>query len=195
MPLRNNYKELTESDLPEYIYIDTSFIIHAIINTEIYHTEAINFLKSLELKQPIVIFSDLLIPELRCAVLTICLRSDYGDKIKVMQLLGKNPLLIRRYTDNIETAEKSLWAIMERFENRMTIPIKEKYIKNSGILMNKYCLGSYDAIHVASMEDYNIKDIAVMDKGLEDLPHHNKDYRIWTIDGFQRYKNRHHLKD
>ena len=57
--------------------------------------------------------------------------------------------------------------------------------------MPKYRLGSYDALHIATMEDWGIKNLAVFDQGIEDLPRYRAETNIWTVNGWERYKKRH----
>ena len=177
------YRNLEIAELPPILYFDTSFIIQAIVDGQEYHSESKAFIERLANlppeEQPYIVFSDFLKTELRCAIISICIKNRFGRDAKVLEQIRVNPDLLKEFYPKAELAEKALSGIMRRFTNWASIPLTEKINENSSLLMKKYRLASYDAIHVATMEDYDIKDIVAFDWGIDELPRYTK-YSVWT---------------
>jgi predicted nucleic acid-binding protein len=192
------FKKLTAEPVPEVIYIDTSFWITLLVKDKRYNKQAIEFMERLEKADTMVITSTITIVELRCAILCIYVKNHIAsvkqtpyEKIKATEEIKKDPELINKFYPEIENAEKVFFAIWNRFKNRLFIPL-ENVMPSSGKIMGKYRLASYDAVHIASMEYVGgVKDIAVIDKDIEDLPRYKGECYIWTVGGWDKYKKRH----
>lgn len=192
-PNQSFFKSFTDTPIPPILYIDTSFIVDALIEGQEHHKDSLSFIETLAKdpkNQPILIFSDLLKVELRCAIIANCIRNKYGRGININKMLKVHPDLIAEYYPVVMEAEKQLEGVLGRFVNWASVRITEAIIKQSNGLMSKYRLGSYDAIHIATMEEWDIKDIVVYDWGIEDLPKYKGDCNIWTCHGWKRYNNR-----
>lgn len=192
-PDKSFFKSFTDTPIPPILYVDTSFIVEALIEGQKYHKESLNFIEALAKdpkNQPILIFSDLLKIELRCAIIANCIRNKYGRKVNIHKILYLHPDLMTEYYLVVEEAAKQLEGVLGRFINWASIPISDVIIKKSGELMPRYRLGSYDAIHVATMEGWDIKDIVAYDWGIEDLPKYKADCKIWTCHGWAGYNDR-----
>jgi predicted nucleic acid-binding protein len=194
MSLESCYKDFSDTDavFPPYIFFDTSFVVEALVFGQPNHDRAKAFIERLAnaIPQPVVTFSDLLYTELRCAILSLVVQNSLGvDRRGAIKAIKKNPELIKKHFCDVEKAEKNFREILQRFEHRLDIPMTEDITERAGVLMPKYRLGSNDAIHVASMEDMGINDIAVIDRDLIFLPRYKgRDIVVWTVDGFEKYK-------
>jgi len=188
------FREFNHAKLADVFYIDTSFIASALINGQYCHNEALGFIESLAKAQPVIVFSEILKAELRCAVLTTCLRNEFGKDVKIMTKLRDDPELIKKHYPEVEKQEKNFFGILQRFTNWLSIPMDEKTTAKAAPLMQQCRLGSYDAIHVATMDEWKIKDIIVFDSALEDLPMYRANSYVWTVNGWNRYKIRHGIR-
>ncbi len=184
------FKEFSKTPLPKALYVDTSFFVNALVKGQRYHTESIGFIEQLTKHQPIIIFSELLISELRCAILSICTRNSFGTKVRAGKKLSHNPELIREYCPEVQRQEKNFYDILQRFKDWASVPLSPEISKNAQKIICKYRVGSYDAIHIATMESWELKDIVVFDKGVENLPRYKGNCYIWTVNGWQRYQKR-----
>lgn len=186
---RPSFREFNDPNPPEIIYFDTSFVLETLVKGQCYHEQCKNFIKRLETKQPIVIFSELLKAELWCGTIAICVRNRFGQDVNVRQVIDQHPKLIRHYDSKAVRIQKDFVALLQRFKDWTSIELSEEISIRAHLLMPKYCLGSYDAIHIATMEEWGIKDIAVFDKHIENIPN----IRIWSVDAVSRYINRKRL--
>jgi|GEM_PF-1421937 len=192
MSFQECFKEFTDCNLPPIIYVDTSFIVESLIKGQRHQEVAMDFIDALAKAkdQPIVIFSELLKSEMRCAVISICLRNEFGGRVKIGDRLFENPDYIKKYYVKAEAAEVKLYEIMQRFKHWTSVPIDEKITQRAGKIMPKYRLGSLDAIHIATMEEWGINDIVVFDWGIEELPRYRANINIWTVNGWARHQKR-----
>jgi len=189
------FKTFQSEPLPEIIYTDTSFFVEALVYGQRYHKETIDFIGKLAKAQPVIVFSEILKSELRCSILSICIRNQFGgDKIKVTDKIKESPELIHKYFSEIQKQENNFMGILQRFKDWTSIPLDEKISKKSLEVMQKYRLASYDAVHIATMESWNIKDIVTLDGGLSDLPQYRANSFIWSVNGWVKYKTRHKIK-
>jgi len=177
------FRNLKTDQLPPILYFDTSFIVNALVAGEFFHTECVDFigrLANLKLKeQPYIVFSELLKTELRCAILSICIRNRFGKDTNIFDRIRANPELLKEFNSSAELAEKCLLGIMQRFTNWACMPINDKINERASKLVGSYRLGSYDAIHIATMEDWGVKDIVAFDWGIDELPKYASCF-IWT---------------
>lgn len=196
---KNCFKSFSDPILPDIIFIDSSFIVPALITgTRLQgndiHVPCQNFLNRLQKQKPKITlcYSALLKPELWCTAIRIAMRNVYGSKIDVSDMIKKDPKLIQVYYPYTEQIEKNFNNILLNFDSIM-FPINEGVLAKAFTLMSKYCFSSYDAIHVATAEENGIKDIVVIDKDYLGLPHFNSNYNIWSLKGYCRFKERKHL--
>jgi len=190
---RASFKSFSDQPIPAILYVDTSFVVDALIKGQRFHTKSLAFIDTLAKdpkNQPILIFSDLLEVELRCAIISNCIRNDFGKSANVKDILAKDPNLIPKYYSVVEDAKKQLEGILQRFTHWASVRITEEIIEKAGVLMVQYRLGSYDAIHIATMEKWDINDIVVYDGGIEDLPKYKTSCIIWTRKGWAKYIGR-----
>ena len=184
------FREFNDTNLPEIIYFDTSFVVETLIKGQKYHQLCKDFILRLEKKQPVIIFSELLIPELWCGGISVCVRNYFKGDVNVREMINRHPKLIKGYFDKVLKMEKDFSGVLQRFKDWTSIQINEKILSRAKDLMPRYCLGSYDAIHIATMEEWGIKDIAVFDQHIENIPN----IKIWSVDAVSRYINRKRYK-
>lgn len=177
------FRNLSTDSFPPILYFDTSFLVRVLVQGEGFHSECVSFINRLALldykEQPYIVFSELLKTELRCAIISICIRDRFGKDIKVSDRIRVNPELLREFLPIADFAEECLLGIMRRFTNWACIPLNDKINEKSRDLIGKYRLGSYDAIHIATMEDWGIKDIVAFDWGIDELPNYTSCF-VWT---------------
>ncbi len=192
-PDKSNYKSFTDKPFPPILYVDTSFIVEALISGQPYHEASLRFIEALSenpKEQPILIFSDLLRIELKCAVIKVCIRNDYGKDKRIDKILKREPDLFKKYYSTVLEVERQLDGVLARFVERTYVPISENIIIKAGMIMSDYRLGSADAIHIATMEEWGIQDIVTYDWGIVDLPKYKPGCRVWTKRGLGKYKRR-----
>jgi predicted nucleic acid-binding protein len=192
VPHKQWFKEYSEEEIPPSLYFDTSFIVSALIEGEKYHKKTVSFIDSLACakQQPVIVFSELLHTELRCAVIAICIRNKFGKDTKINKIIFNDPDIIKRYYPQVKEAEEGLNGILQRFVNWISVPVTEKITAKAGEVMPAFRLGSQDAVHVATMLDWDIINIAAYDWGIEELPRYKGGVHIWTVNGAARYEKR-----
>ena len=188
--MEKNFPDLFSDKLPEIIYLDTSFMISVLFRNQTYHIQSLKFIERLQEEQPIIIFSELIKPEVWCATVSICIRNDFGRSVRIQKVLRDNPLVIRRYHKITKKVYDDFLELCKGFTHWAFIPVDENILKKALELMGRFSLGSYDAIHIATMLAWNVGDIACFDQGIENLPYFDKRIRIWTVDGYKRFKAR-----
>ncbi|MEW6040917.1 MAG: type II toxin-antitoxin system VapC family toxin [Elusimicrobiota bacterium] len=193
--IKHCFKDFQDKNIPESIYFDTSFVVNVMVKESPYYLQCKEFISKLLNKQSIIIFSSILLPELWCAVVSICIRNQYEEKVKVREAIHKKPKLIRHYFSKAEKIEKDFRKVLTQFENWIMVPVNEKIISKANLIMPKYCLPSMDAIHIATAEEWAVRDIVAIDRDLEDLPLYETKYNIWTVNGWDRFKKRHQIQN
>ena len=189
--LPTHLKKFTNIPLPEIIYFDTSFVIKVLIDGQSHFIQCREFIELLKKKQPIVVFSNLLRMELWHTRLIIVFQNLEKEKhINFANCLKKYPNAPRRFYSEISGVNKLFNELLQNFKNWAEIPVEDKIINLALELIHKYNLDSYDAVHIATMLNWGIKDIVVFDQHIEDIT----DLNIWTNSGLKRYRKRHNLK-
>ncbi len=180
-------KEFSDSPIPDVIYFDTSFIVPTLIKGVKYHQPCNAFINRLTKSQPIIVMSQLVRSELWNAVLTIKMRDKFGKRrVDIDDELKKDPSLIDQVYPDIARIDQDFFDLMQRFVYWSMEDVTDLINKNAISLIKKYRLKSYDAIHIATMNALEVKDIAVFDWAIEDI----QDLNIWTTGGATRYKKR-----
>ena len=189
--LPTHLKKFTNIPLPEIIYFDTSFVIKVLIDGQSHFIQCREFIELLKKKQPIVVFSNLLRMELWHTRLIIVFQNLEKERhINFANCLKKYPNAPREFYSEISGVNKLFNELLQNFKNWAEIPVEDKIINLALELIHKYNLDSYDAVHIATMLNWGIKDIVVFDQHIEDIT----DLNIWTNSGLKRYKKRHNLK-
>lgn len=188
--LPTHLKKFTDTPLPEVIYFDTSFVIKCLISGQNHSFHCRRFLKRLIENQSIVVFSNLLRAELWNARLVIVFQDLEKTKyIKFNECCRKYPAASRDYFSEFSGINKLFDELLQNFKEWVQSSVNDKVTDTALSLMKKYNLLSYDAIHIATMLDWGIRDIVAFDSHIEDITELN----IWTNGGLRRYKERHGL--
>ena len=69
------------------------------------------------------------------------------------------------------------------FADRRNIPLEPTNKVQEAIIY--HALGSYDALHIATMEDWDIHDIVAFDWGIDELPKYTSCF-VWTCGAEER---------
>jgi predicted nucleic acid-binding protein len=192
LPARTHLKTFVEAKLPESIYFDSSFIVKTLVSGLEYHNECVKFVKRLEeaKPQPFVFASKLSKMELRCAAIRICITNLFESKgiedINTDKILYDYPGLISRFYKEAVRIQLDFDNLLQRFTYRQVEDIDDGIIEKAQALMQKYNLGSYDAIHIATAQYWEIKNIVAFDHAIEDI----SDLNVWTCGGSSRHHTR-----
>ena len=188
---RLHLKTFVNPELPETIYFDSSFVVKTLVEGLPYHQECMDFVRRLEEKQPIVVVSKISRPELWCAAIRICIRNLFRAKdekkaVDIDKVLYDYPDLIKRFHKQTVQIQNDFDNLLQRFTFRVIEDVKDEILNKAQALMQKYNLGSYDAIHIATIDHWKMKDIAAFDHVIEDIT----DLNIWTCGGAKRHRSR-----
>lgn len=185
-------KTFVDPNLPEVLYLDSSFIVETLVAGMQHQTECMDFIRRLQEKKPIIVASRLTYLEIWCAAIRICIRNLFISKgvkpkdIHIDEILKNYPGLIGRYHKTAIKLQEDFDNLIQRFEIRIISEVTENIINKARDFMLKYNLGSYDATHIATMDDLKIKDIAAFDHSIEDI----NDVNVWTFGGSGRHQSR-----
>lgn len=194
-------KTLLHPNLPETIYFDSSFIVRTLVSGLPYHQECVDFIRRLVVAQPYVVVSKISYPELWCAAIRISIDNLIAKQEKAIQKIAtltkkKNitvdnllyfyPNLISKFHSEAEQIHADFRNLLQRFTYRLIEDVNDAILTISLSLMQKYNLGSYDAVHIATMDYWKLKDLATFDHSMEDIAQLN----IWTCGGSRRYNAR-----
>ncbi len=186
-------KNFTDSPLPEVIYFDTSFVIRTLVDGESHSNQCREFIKRLKEKQLSIVFSNFLRAELwHARLFTIFKQFEKKKHINFSNCCKKYQKKLnttKNFYSEIKKINERFNELLQNFEEWVESPMENKIIKLALDIKGKYNLHSYDAIHIATMLDWGIKDIVTFDGHIEDIT----DLNIWTNDGIRRYKRRHNL--
>lgn len=193
-PLIKHFHSFNESPLPEIIGLDTSFVIKVLVKGQEYYKKCCSFLSRLKTKQPIIVFSQILRPELWQAHFKIVLQKQLNKKeVNVAEEVKKDPSLRRDFCAESTRINSLFNDLLGNFEYWISLPITDEIAGHALVLMNTHNLPSYDAIHVASMlynDIYPIRNFIVFDRHVEDIT----SLAVWTHNGIARYKKRHRIR-
>lgn len=183
-------KDPLESEL---IYWDTNFAVKLLVENQSYSSQCISFLKRLKKRQPVIIFSELLLIELWTALLKIKLQNIENTKsIDLRKICRKRPNIIANLSPKIEGDLRKFKGILSNFTDWLAIPVSRNIINKAFKISKEYNLISYDAIHISTMlynDIYPIKNIVTFDWQIEDIT----DINVWTKNGIRKYCERHNI--
>jgi predicted nucleic acid-binding protein len=178
------FKELTDLNVPDRIYIDTSVVIHSYTPNSPYYSDCQALLANLEKKKSLLIFSKILYPELWCAVIGVHIREKFKTD-RPAKYAKDHPKCIQEFFQKSLKVEKKL----EGYRHS-SIEIEDSIIAKAREIMPLYRVGSTDAIHIATAEVLGITDFAVVDKDIENLPLKTKKIIIWCKNGYKNFTKR-----
>jgi predicted nucleic acid-binding protein len=190
----SHLRSLDDSPLPEVIYFDTSFLCRVFVKNVPYHNEAVNFIHRLETapKQPVVVMSQILRSELWNGLTNTLINQMFRAKkkgrsrVNVDEKLQNDPRLIDQIYPDVVRIDQDLKDLMQRFKEWWLQDLNQDIIDSALLKMKAHRLRSSDAIHIATMEYWNITDIAAFDWAIEEIATLN----VWTHKGTQRLKDR-----
>lgn len=191
--IKECFKELTDPNIPQIIYIDSSIFLEAFTKNARYQRVCFTFLENVIKINPVVVYSYILVSELWCSSIKIKIREKYGQNVNTTEIAKKNPKLLKEYFHKSLKMEDNFNLFLSKIKEIVPIEITKKIIDKARLIMPKYRLGSADAIHIATAEEWDIHDIACLDRDWLYIAHYNPSFRIWCINGYKKFMKRYRI--
>lgn len=153
--------------LPEIIYLDSSFILNIAIDGAKYFRECADFMKRLEKENIPSAISSFSLDEVWYGLIRASLIKDYPSDW--LDKLRSEPQIIKNYMQLIKNAARDLILL----HNIIVVETKTDTVMNSMNYIEKYFLLPRDAIHLATMLELGIKNIATTDADFGRIPEIN----------------------
>lgn len=150
---------------PQAVALDTSFVVDALIGTQPRYLLCRRYLLHLIDENTSFVFSELLEFELAEATFQIGLKERHPKNWKRARHDGR----ARRRAGRLMDETMSIWAELLQAVRwrRMTLgPVAGEVPK----LMKRFGLASYDAVHVATALDAEVRDLLTLDVGFAAVP-------------------------
>lgn len=143
----------------EKIYVDSNILTYHLLKDPIYGERCKEFIKRIENRDVEGFISPIIVSETLFNFIKATIVMDYGIKPKeVIPLLKANPRAISK----IELGKAS-----DLFKVFCILPISELETEKSYEVIKEYALLTNDALHVATMKQHGITNIATNDKDFE----------------------------
>jgi predicted nucleic acid-binding protein len=151
--------------LPEAVALDTSFVVHALIESQSLHGPCSTFLERLVAEEVTLVVSELLEIELAEVTFRIALAERWGRAWRRHRTDGRVRRRGRRLLDDVHARYRLLLdAVTEA-------PIPLAPVAGSAArLMTDYGVASYDAVHTATAIAGGAEAIVTTDTGFGVLP-------------------------
>ena len=152
--------------LPVGIYLDTSFVVHALVGTQPAHAACQAFLQQLAEQESVIFFNRLLEVELAEAAFQLALKERFGRK---RWKAARDDGRARRRAGRLLAEVREAWLqTLEAFSfGRIELHDVERAVPD---LMRRYGLASYDAVHAASCFFASVDAIATVDTHFANVP-------------------------
>jgi predicted nucleic acid-binding protein len=151
--------------LPSRVSLDTSLVVHALIETESLHPACSGFIDRLVESEVTLVTSELLEVELAEATFGIALKERWGGDWRRHRRDGR----ARRRAKSLLADVLSRWALILDSAEHTAVPVGAVG-RNAALLMMDFGLASYDAVHAASAIAAGAEAIATTDAGFAVLP-------------------------
>jgi predicted nucleic acid-binding protein len=150
---------------PEALLLDTSVVVEALLPSEANHRACAGLFRRIADSKCTVIFNELLETELCEALFRLALKERHGRNWRAARYDGR----VRRRAGRLLEAGMAGWQELLGPLPSVRFGLGEV---NSDVseLMRRHGLGSYDAVHAASLFRAGIGDIATLDHGFTMLP-------------------------
>lgn len=147
------------------ILLDTTVVVDALLSAEADHAACVALFEALATSEPLVIYNELLETELCETLFKLALKERHGSKWAKARYDGRVRRRAGRLLDSgmeswRELLETLKWARVHVSEVNHRVPS----------LMRTYGLGSYDAVHAATLLEFGIGNIATLDRGFTAIP-------------------------
>jgi predicted nucleic acid-binding protein len=151
--------------VPTELVLDTSFVVEALMPAQKHHASAALFLSRLADNGSTVFFNRLLELELAEAAFQIGLRERHGKNWKRARHDGR----ARRRADRVLDRVLAVWASVLSELSWSCIEVHE-VVDGVPALMSRLGLASYDALHVATAQLVDVRDMVTLDAGFASVP-------------------------
>lgn len=145
---------------PEYLVLDTSVVIEAVLKTQPHHAACLKLIERLAGAQTRVLVSDMIVPEFAEGVYKIVLRERHAGRWRTYWTDGR----ARRRATRLYEAAWDGWQEMLDTLAWGSVPLSEAS-KWVGAMMSAFGLHSYDAAHAGAALAAGAEDLATLDTG------------------------------
>lgn len=182
-----NLKHLSKDPLPSILFLDTNFLFSALIK---YRQEpkrrfaSAKFLERIRQEKKIIAFSSLVFPEFWCGVIINEVIMRYNLKSgraeeKARKMIKDDSTLIGEYFARVKKEKEILKELLSKFQEYVQVIETDIEINKKAFeAMEKYCLESYDAIHIGTMLRGNFRDFVTFDRTIQKNCY---DINIWCL--------------
>ncbi|WP_260233404.1 type II toxin-antitoxin system VapC family toxin [Curtobacterium sp. PhB130] len=146
--------------------LDTSFVVRALVETEVGHDEAGAFLKRLTSSRSFVLYSALLEIELAEAAFKIAIKERHGNRAWPMK---RSDGRVRRRAARVADELIHRWRTAVGPSPSTSINLAS-VTDPAFQLMRRYGLGSYDAVHAATVAYTGATALVTNDVGFAAVP-------------------------
>lgn len=178
-----NTKHFFRDSLPQILFIDTNFFFSALIEYRQNPQRRINsakFLEKIQQEKKTIAFSSIVFPEFWCAVIIneIVMQKNLQDEqrgsriytaeMQARKMIKDDSKLIGEYFPRVKNELNNLEELLSKFKgfHRIIDPTEE--IRSQAMTaMGRYCLESYDAIHIGTLAYSNMKDFVSYDEKIQ----------------------------
>lgn len=157
--------EARELVLPSEVTLDTSFVVHALVEGETHHASARSFLEQLAEARSTLMFSRLLELELRESAFRIPLVERFPEDWRRRRHDGRSLRRARRLVGEVMDSWRDLLSAFAYLE----VEVGE-VLERVEEFMGAFGLSSYDAVHVATAEYTEARTLVTTDAGFASVP-------------------------
>lgn len=164
---------------PPQIYWDTSFVLSALLPDDSNHARCLNFCQSLQAAGTQIIYSQATLIEciIKCRRLAEEGRLPPTYRRMLMETLpGKTQDKGGLFSHRIGEWERTLTSFLRQFRDCWEVNITKSVMRRVFPLIRRYRLDTFDAIHLATMEQVACSDIASLDEDFQRV----RDLGLWN---------------
>jgi predicted nucleic acid-binding protein len=152
-------------DVPDEVVLDTSFVVDALIVSQPLHGSCLAFLLRLVEAETSITFSRLLEIELYEATFQLALKERHPRDWRRFRHDGR----ARPRANRLLADVSSSWQTVLEYVDYERVDIAQVADRIPD-LMTRYALASYDAIHVATAIESEIRGVVTLDAGFAAVP-------------------------
>jgi predicted nucleic acid-binding protein len=156
--------------LPQDIYLDTSIVASAMIAGVAHHTSCAAFCEPLVANDCRVYFSQLLRMEIAETIKNFAVRNQGAQLPEAV----REQYRLDQWTKSFDVRWRwllyglsQLDALLGRFTQVIELPVRANLWEDSIEIMDRWQLGSNDALHVATARHHGLRYLATTDRGLQ----------------------------
>ena len=151
--------------LPDEVTLDTSFVLNALLTAEPHHAAAGSFIEQLADAEALLVFNRLLEIELREVAFRTPLIERYPGDWKRRRHDGRS---LRRASRLIQQTMEAWHQLLGAFDY-LLVELEEVHGRIDEF-MDRFGLGSYDAVHAATAQYSGVRTMITTDAGFAAVP-------------------------